>query len=266
MQRAKPYASSPSVVAANCRALGMTVPSVAFGFLDRSGTKLTDYSGWGRHGTTSGMPTTAWNTAGDTGPALQFDGSDDSVPFGTTQFITTGKPWTIHARVNLSSYSNYPCICRLKTEDATSGFELGLSANGGYVGIRCGSGFGGTWANAGTPTSPTAGSWFDLIVTYNGLTSSTYTNFNFYVNGVLQTQDHKSIYSLITNTNDLGVGGTFWTGGMSQFEVWSDVCATSAQAARIARDPGQIYRRRAPPPQTKRNAVATTAYRGMFAG
>ena len=69
----------------------------AYGFNQSSGTAVTDSSGTGNNGSTSG---TTWNAAGRFGPALSFAGSNASVTIPDSNSLDLTSGMTLEAWVN----------------------------------------------------------------------------------------------------------------------------------------------------------------------
>jgi hypothetical protein len=72
----------------------------AYGFNEGSGTAVTDASGTGNAGTTSG---TTWATAGRFGPGLSFNGSNASVTVPDSSSLDLSTGMTLEAWVNPSA-------------------------------------------------------------------------------------------------------------------------------------------------------------------
>src|SRR4051812_14684917 len=68
----------------------------AYGFNQTSGTAVTDASGTGNNGSTSG---TTWNASGRFGPALSFDGSSASVTIPDSGSLHLSSGMTLEAWV-----------------------------------------------------------------------------------------------------------------------------------------------------------------------
>ncbi|HET8754994.1 MAG TPA: hypothetical protein VFM58_03245 [Solirubrobacteraceae bacterium] len=77
-----------------------TGPVAAYGFDEGSGTAITDSSGTGNDGSTSG---TTWSTAGRFGPALSFNGSGAAVTIPDSSSLDLSSGMTLEAWVNPSA-------------------------------------------------------------------------------------------------------------------------------------------------------------------
>jgi glucose/arabinose dehydrogenase len=183
----------------------------AYGFDQGSGTVVTDSSGTGNNGSTSG---TTWNAAGKFGSALSFNGTNAAVtiPDSNTLDLSTGM--TLEAWVNPST-SGGPWRT-VVFKQTTSGMVYALYSNNGanrptgQVNIL------GEQNALGTAVVP-ASTWTHLATTYDGAT------LRLYVNGS-QVASKAQTGSIPASTGALRIGGN---------SVWSEWFAGLIDEVRI---------------------------------
>ena len=140
--------------------------------------------------------------------AGSFDGSDDSLSFGTSTLFNTGSAFSFSAWIKISSYSNtYQSIAQFKTNHS-NGFQL-LASNGAtYTGLNIGSNDETNMMKVKTAgdISGTFLSWTHIAMTYNGSGGSTSSNYKVYVNGSEVSLTSTDGYASLTNVNSIGGG------------------------------------------------------------
>jgi len=160
-------------------------------FNEKSGTRLTDYSGYNNHTALTNMIPQSW-TGSNLGGGLKFDGSDDYCTKLTTEYWKSYTKGTMYAIIKMSA--------RPANDSTFSIFAVGDTRAGacGILGIQVRTS--STWSQntrldvvhaigtgAGTvtiiygDTNLLADTWYHLCVTSNGST------YKLYVNGINQT-------------------------------------------------------------------------------
>jgi hypothetical protein len=198
------------LLAAAAPARAATGLVAAYGFNQGSGTAVTDSSGTGNNGSTSG---TTWNAAGRFGPALSFNGTTASVtvPDSTSLDLSTGM--TLEAWVNPSSAGG---PWRTVIFKHSSGMVYALYSNNGanrptgQVNIL------GEQNALGSALVP-ANTWTHLATTYDGAT------LRLYVNGT-QVGSKAQTGSIPASTGALRIGGN---------AIWGEWFAGTVDDVRI---------------------------------
>lgn len=148
-----------------------------------------------------------------------FDGSDDSLSFGTSTLFNTGSAFSFSAWIKISSYSNtFQSIAQFKTNHS-NGFQLLASDRTLYAGLNIGSNDHTNMMRVKTAgdISGTFLSWTHIAMTYNGGGGSTSSNYKVYVNGSEVSLTSTGNYASLTNVNSLGGangGSAFYFNGL----------------------------------------------------
>ncbi|UCE99922.1 MAG: LamG domain-containing protein, partial [Planctomycetota bacterium] len=190
-------------------------------FDEGSGTTAYDSAGE-NDGTLVNNPT--WTT-GRIGGALSFDGVDDYIDFGTTQFVTERNPFTVSAWTYINDFvpNIYPKLLTLRSSAATP-WEITFSNQAEYLGVLIGSG--STWARAKTNTSASelTGAWKHVAVVYSGSNAAEVNSFKVYLNGRVQTLTSAGPFPALGNVNRVGDGdgGTSnnWDGIIDDIRIY----------------------------------------------
>ncbi len=166
---------------------------------DRAGTRLTDYSGNGLHGTLTNMdPETDW-VVGRAGLCLDYDGSDDLVTFGnTTTLNAVGLPTTHGILFRLNSLPGASNYLFAKGDGfiwaiLISSSQISLQANGSQDLVR-----------KSVVNTIVADTWHHAIITWDG--SSNYSGIRIYLSptgAVSAAGGQEVLYD--TETNGIGV-------------------------------------------------------------
>lgn len=129
-----------------------------------------------------------------------FDGVDDYVDLGTTQFLNTNVPFTISAWIRPEGVCDLgPTIFASKTNTVTWGLLLSNSCTT----IQFGAGTG--WIDGIIQNGMTfLNSWRHVALTYNGNGSNTLANFSLYVDTVLQPL---TTTNMINSSDNSQIGG-----------------------------------------------------------
>jgi len=101
--------------------------------LGPTGLTLRDWSGFGNHGTLTNMDAGSDWVVSQGRYALDFDGVNDKVQFGTTRLPSGGSARTIAVWVYQTSYSNYVVPFSFGGLTALNAFGVIIAGAGGYV-------------------------------------------------------------------------------------------------------------------------------------
>jgi len=167
-----------------------------YNFNSKSGTTLTDSSGYNNHGTLLNGPN--WTRKGKYGSALVFDGVDDKVVVPDSNSLDLTNRLTLEAWVYpTTAMSGWDTI--LMKEQPPGNLLYALYANGdnnlpyGYIYIN------GEQGLSGAGTLP-LNTWSHLALAYDGAT------LRFYVNGQLVGSKAQT-GSIPVTSGPLGIGG-----------------------------------------------------------
>lgn len=191
----------------------------------RTGTVWYDRSENGRNGT-------MLNGVSFSNGTLGFDGSNDYIDLGTTNFISTTAAFTTNIWVNLmpraitGSQSDFHRIITLKSQGtSTFGIAYITQVQFGYEGLYVTNNNG--WVRSKTSYYPPTNTWGMLTLTYNGNGSTNIANFKMYWNTNQLTFDPNNgfVPGLTTDANFLGARQSgdiqIFKGRMANFQIYN---------------------------------------------
>jgi len=173
-----------------------------------SGTTWTDLSGNGNNGTLTNMDGTNFDSAN--GGSLEFNGSNEFVPIGSTGFPTSNSAGTLSAWA--------------RTNTITGGFVFIVSYGGAgtslarFLGIANSTFLFGGYANDITASGVPLNTWFNMAGVYTG------TNALMYVNGVLVSGPTAKSWNTSSGNANIGRqtnGNEYWNGNISQVSIYN---------------------------------------------
>lgn len=146
------------------------------------GQTARDISGQGNNGTLTNGPKRA---IGKIGQALEFDGSNDNVDLGSTQFVNSTAPFTVAYWSKLRAITNYEIPITLRT-DTSQNWRIfwtkrGFNPSCGEVTFGAASGWSRLYVNF---SGSQIDQWHHIVVAYNGASSTIASNFALYDNGL----------------------------------------------------------------------------------
>ena len=147
------------------------------------------------------------------GLARSYDGTNDGTSFASGAVVDTTKPFTLVVQFNpssLSSKSTYAHICTLQSAQGSTPFELVVTnVGGGYKSILFGSA-GVSWLQGNLSINGViaVGTWYTVVLSYNGLGSGTLSNYSIHINGVNQTLAAGSSFSALANQTTVALPPT----------------------------------------------------------
>ena len=165
----------------------------AYGFSEGSGTTVTDSSGRGNNGT---IAAATWTTAGHSGNALSFNGTNSWVTVNDAASLDLTNGMTVEAWVKLTTVSGWRAVV---IKETTGGLAYGLYANTN-LNRPAGAIHTTTDVNLYGTAALVANTWTHLATTYDG------ANLHLYVNGA-QVASQAFTGSLPNSTNPLRIGG-----------------------------------------------------------
>jgi len=148
-----------------------TLPGLvgAYNFDEGSGSTLQDRSGRSHPGTLSGP---VWSTAGHTGGALSFDGSNDSVRIADHAELDLTTAMTLQAWVRPTSVGNWRTVV-FKEQASHMTYALYAATDSGRP---TGQAYVGGERDARGPSAIPTGAWTHLATSYDGATLLLYVN------------------------------------------------------------------------------------------
>ncbi len=136
-------------------------------------TRVTDFSGYGNHGTLTNMdPGTDWVASGN-GVALDFDGSNDYVDIGSNAILKPTTVVSVSGWCRVNTAMGFGRLVTSRTSATTDGYILSFDTTG--LAPRFGIG-NGTLTTATSSSSVVAGIWNHLCGTWDGATVRVYLN------------------------------------------------------------------------------------------
>jgi hypothetical protein len=197
----------------------------AYHFNEGSGTRLTDVSGLGNHGTVTGA---AWSAGGKHGGSLTFDGLDDvvTVPAAASLDLTSGMTLEAWVKPVAGSLSGWRTVV-LKERPGGLAYALygnqGVQRPGGEIAASA------TYDASGTAALSTT-AWTHVAATYDG------ASLRFYVNGAERSARAASGNILVSNgalvIGGNSVWGEWFNGSIDEVRVY----AGALTAAEIVTD------------------------------
>ena len=159
--------------------------------------------------------------------SIDLDGAGDYLDFGSTAVVNTSSAFSISTWFKLDDWQGgYPGICLLKT-GGTNGFVVSLSQIGSYAGVWFGSnsGFGGFSTNNSTLASTIASGWHHLALTYDGVSATSSSSFQVYIDGTSYSPNTSVSVGGCPNNNYIGLGHnttlTYLDGLMDEFALYN---------------------------------------------
>ena len=142
--------------------------------------------------------------------SISLDGTDDYLDLGSSNtYANTGSAFSISAWFKLDTFTNYPAIIQLKTNQSVS-FLLATSQTSPYQGVWFGSytgpGFKGFSTNSSSVASSIATGWHNLVFTFDGVNSQSASSFTIYIDGSAVTCNTPVTIGSYANVNKIGAG------------------------------------------------------------
>ena len=164
-----------------------------------------------------------------------FDGSNDYLDLGSTNFISRTNPFSVSAWFKLDSWNNsYPGICVLKTGN-TAGFVIGLSSGSVYKGVWIGevatnvtTGFKGFSTNNATLATTITSGWHHLVLTFDGVDPQASSSTTLYIDGTEYAITYAVGIGTNQNVNQVGTTGTYELDGLiDEFAIFNTELSSS---------------------------------------
>ena len=165
--------------------------------------------------------------------AMEFIGTDEYVSAGDNDICsfgngTTDSPFTLSAWINAD---NYPAgsACILGKDQTNSNREYVLGVWNGKVRIFIKSQGGNNQQSIDSTTSLSAGQWYHVVATYNGVGGNNAADgLTIYINGAAETPTNvtKNTYVAMSNgTSPFVIGqyfnAAFFDGDIDEVAIWS---------------------------------------------
>ena len=161
--------------------------------------------------------------------ALEFDGTNDYVSLMGTNAIKSSQPFSISfwlKPVDLDAR-----LAQFST-DAGRGFFIGLLTATNYKDLyfSCQDG-----ALTDVSYSFTLGTWYHIVITYNGLGFSTRANYKCYINAISQTLNGSANFSSVATEVQIGAQFGIATGAktMDEWYYWDNYELTPLDVANL---------------------------------
>lgn len=164
-----------------------------------------------------------------------FDGVDDYLDLGSTNFISRTSAFSVSAWFKLDSWANtYPGICVLKTGN-TAGFVIGLSSTSVYKGVWIGesasgvtTGFKGFSTNNATLSTAITSGWHHLVLTFDGVDPQASSSTTLYIDGTEYAITYAVGIGTNQNVNQVGTTGTYELDGLiDEFAIFNTELSSS---------------------------------------
>jgi len=198
-----------------------------------TGTTITDQGSGGNDGTLTNGPTFSTDVPTFNTYSVDFDGTDDYMDFGTNTTINSSSAFSVSAWFNVDNISSYPTICLLKT-NLTKGFVISLSNTTGgnaiYNGVWFGSAtneFKGFATANSTLSASLASGWHHLVLTYDGVSSTSSSSFSVYFDGVNYAANQAVGLGSYANVNHVGKGAYQFDGLIDEFAIFNSELSSS---------------------------------------
>jgi hypothetical protein len=188
------------------------------------------------HGSNNGTPTSMAYATGRTGQAGNFNGSSSQITLpNSSTIITNNSNWTIEASFKADGAGSGRRIVNFATTAGSTAVHIRQETDGIYVGYRNG---GGSLLAQQVSASFVAGTWYHVVVTYDG------TNFRAYVNGGSPTVWASTFSGFGTGPAYIGsfAGGQYFDGLIEDVAAYSGhTLKAGAVALRYNNNLGNTY-------------------------
>jgi glucose/arabinose dehydrogenase len=236
-----------TIVVAATPAHAATGAVAAYGFNEGTGTAVTDASGTGNSGATTG---TTWAAGGRFGSALSFNGSSSSITIPDSNSLDLSTGMTLEAWVNPTALGSAWRTAVFK--QSTSGMVYSLYANNGASRPTGQVNILGEQNAAGTAAVP-LNTWTHLATTYDGAA------LKLYVNGT-QVASKAQTGAIPASTGPLRIGGNsiwgeFFAGLIDEVRIYPRALTAGEIQADMTTPVGSAT----PPSDTTPPTVALTA-------
>jgi concanavalin A-like lectin/glucanase superfamily protein/uncharacterized protein DUF2341 len=198
----------------------------------------------GTLGTGGSAPT--WTTSGKRNGALDFDGTDDYVDFGSTSFISDGSPFTISSWFKMTDASGHNALLSTLINGQANGFAVDITDDqSSYLPVNFGSANAGAFtefkSNTDFSNQFTDGDFHHLVITYNGSSSTSAASYTLYWDGISQGVTTGGTFSGPDDDNHIGhfAGSSFHFDGLID-EVKIFNYALTAQQVKLEYNQGAI--------------------------
>ncbi|PLW80806.1 hypothetical protein C0585_00695, partial [Candidatus Woesearchaeota archaeon] len=191
--------------------------------MDESSGTLVDYSGQGNNGTQSGGVT--YSSEGMFGSAINFDGSDDYINFGTPSELDiygTNKPLTLSAWIKFDAEDTSGNLGDIIIHKGTyPTYEYGFATGGTPLRIDFRMNDAGSFSRVVDTESYQTGLWEHIVGVYNT------TNVLLYRNGILvNSTSHSGVvnqdtYGLTMGTYGPSSSGYSFNGSIDEVAIWN---------------------------------------------
>jgi Concanavalin A-like lectin/glucanases superfamily len=172
---------------------------------ETSGTTATDATGAVNCTYKLGPVLNADGPLNDGAGAASFDGVNDWVDCGDVYNFTARAAFSLELWVNPSRYE--PGYNRLiSTDDGSTGWQLQMLPSAPTNGISFGRYSGGVQRGLVSATALTPGTWYHVVITYDGTTS------RLYINGVADPNTGTDTGSNTGSTRSLAIAADGWGG------------------------------------------------------
>jgi len=181
----------------------------------------------------------SWRTFANEGGAfnaysVDFDGSNGYMDLGTnTTYVNSSNAFSISSWFNADLSVSFPTICNLRT-NLTGTFVIGLhdttGGNAVYNGIFFGSStqsFKGFSTNNSTLSAALTSGWHHVLLTYDGVSSTSSSSFNVYVDGVGYAANTAVGLAGASDVNYVGKAAFHFKGLIDEFAIFDSELSSS---------------------------------------